>query len=46
VDFYTGSSSRDVWLQLKAADQKFAVAQTWSSRSRNAISPFLKYEKW
>ena len=35
VDFYTGPISRDVWLQLKAADQKFAIAQAWGGRSRN-----------
>ena len=35
VDFYSGPISRDVWLQLKAADQKFAIAQTWGGRSRN-----------
>jgi hypothetical protein len=35
VDFYTGPMSRDVWLHLKAADQKFAIAQAWGGRSRN-----------
>lgn len=35
VDFYTGPISRDVWLQLKAADQKFVIAQAWGGRSRN-----------
>src|SRR5438132_5204987 len=35
VDFYTGPISRDVWLQLNNADQKFAIAQAWGGRSRN-----------
>jgi len=35
IDFYTGPISRDVWLQLKAADQRFAIAQAWGGRSRN-----------
>jgi hypothetical protein len=35
VDFYTGPISRDVWLRLKAADQKFAIVQAWGGRSRN-----------
>jgi len=35
VDFYTGPISRDVWLELKAADQRFAIAQAWGGRSRN-----------
>jgi hypothetical protein len=35
VDSYTGPISRDVWLQLKAAAQKFAIAQAWGGRSRN-----------
>jgi len=35
VDFYTGPISRDVWLQLKAADHKFVIAQAWGGRSRN-----------
>jgi hypothetical protein len=35
VDFYTGPISRDVWLQLKAADQRFAIVQAWGGRSRN-----------
>lgn len=35
VDFYTGPISPSVWLQLKAADHQFAVAQTWGGRSRN-----------
>jgi hypothetical protein len=35
MDFYTGPISRDVWLQLKAADQKFAIAQAWGGRNRN-----------
>jgi hypothetical protein len=39
VDFYTGPISRDVWLQLKAADQKFAIAQAWGGRSRNEYAP-------
>jgi hypothetical protein len=35
VDFYTGPISRDVWLQLRTAGQKFAIAQAWGGRSRN-----------
>jgi len=38
VDFYTGPISRDVWLQLKAANQKIAVAQAWGGRSRNEFA--------
>src|SRR5437764_15403859 len=38
VDFYTGPISNDVWLQLKAADQKFAIAQAWGGRSRNEFA--------
>ena len=38
VDFYTGPITREVWLQLKAADQKFAVAQAWGGRSRNEFA--------
>ena len=35
VDFYTGPISRDVWMQLNAADPKFAIAQAWGGRSPN-----------
>jgi hypothetical protein len=38
VDFYTGPITRDVWLRLKAANQKFAVAQAWGGRSRNEFA--------
>ena len=38
VDFYTGPITREVWLQLKAANQKFAVAQAWGGRSRNEFA--------
>jgi hypothetical protein len=38
VDFYTGPIARDVWLNLKAADQKIAVAQAWGGRSRNEFA--------
>jgi hypothetical protein len=38
VDFYTGPISREVWLHLKAADRKFAVAQAWGGRSRNEFA--------
>jgi hypothetical protein len=38
VDFYTGPISRDVWRQLKAADQKFVIAQAWGGRSRNEFA--------
>lgn len=35
VDFYTGPISRTVWRRVKAADQKFVIAQAWGGRSRN-----------
>jgi hypothetical protein len=35
VDFYTGPISRTVWNRVKAADQKFVIAQAWGGRSRN-----------
>jgi hypothetical protein len=38
LDFYTGPVTRDVWQQLKAADQKFAIAQAWGGRSRNEFA--------
>ena len=38
VDFYTGPITREVWLQLKAADQKIAIAQAWGGRSRNEFA--------
>ena len=38
VDFYTGPITREVWLQLKAANQEFAIAQAWGGRSRNEFA--------
>jgi hypothetical protein len=38
VDFYTGAITREVWLQLKAANQKIAIAQAWGGRSRNEFA--------
>ena len=38
VDFYTGPISRDVWRQMKDADQKFVIAQAWGGRSRNEFA--------
>jgi hypothetical protein len=35
VDFYTGPISPVVWRRVKAADQKFVIAQAWGGRSRN-----------
>jgi hypothetical protein len=38
VDFYTGPITREVWLQLKAANREFAIAQAWGGRSRNEFA--------
>jgi hypothetical protein len=38
VDFYTGAITREVWLQLKAANQEFTIAQAWGGRSRNEFA--------
>ena len=38
VDFYTGPITREVWLQLKAANQEIAIAQAWGGRSRNEFA--------
>jgi hypothetical protein len=38
VDFYTGPITREVWLQLKAANQEVAIAQAWGGRSRNEFA--------
>jgi len=35
VDFYTGPISTKVWRQLKAANRKFVIVQSWGGRSRN-----------
>jgi hypothetical protein len=38
VDFYTGPISHGVWKRVKAANQKFVIAQAWGGRSRNEFA--------
>ena len=38
LDFYTGLVPHEVWGQMKAAGQKFAVVQAWGGRSRNEFA--------
>src|ERR1051326_6445236 len=38
LNFYTGPVPGEVWSQMKAAGQKFAVVQAWGGRSRNEFA--------